>query len=98
MTIRILLASIRNLGNCPCPRCEIELSKVHNIGMPLDRKQRRTKARIDNAVRQDQVNCARKLIYEEGYLVNSAHVERLLKPKSLVPTSVCGFVYVAGFR
>lgn len=85
---RILIASIRNLGNCPCPRCEIELSKVHNVGMPLDRKQRRTKARHDNTSRRDDIRDARALIYDHGHLVNSAEVERMLKPKSLVPTAV----------
>lgn len=85
---RILLASIRNLGDCPCPRCEIPLSKVHNIGMSLDRTQRRTKARIDDASRRAKVGSARSLIYEHGHLVNSAQVERILKPKSLVPTAV----------
>ncbi|KAF9458454.1 hypothetical protein BDZ94DRAFT_1313287 [Collybia nuda] len=84
---KILIASIRNLGSCPCPRCEIELSKVHNMGMPLDRKQQITKARYDDASRRAKVSSARDLIYEQGHLVNSAHVERLLKPKSLVPTA-----------
>ncbi|KAF9455142.1 hypothetical protein BDZ94DRAFT_1380273, partial [Collybia nuda] len=83
---KILLASTRNLGSCPCPRCEIQLSKVHNVGMAMDRKQRTTKARIDNASQREIIAKARKLIYQEGYLVNSAQVERLLKPQSLVPT------------
>lgn len=87
-TFRILMASIRNLGNCPCPRCEIQLSRVHNVGMPLDRIQRRTKARFDDDPRRYAVSRARALIYEKGHLVNSAQVERLLKPRCFVPTNV----------
>lgn len=82
------MASIRNIGDCPCPRCTILLSEVHNIGMPLDRSDRKTKARCDNTARQNKVNEARSLINDYGHIVNSADVERLLKPESLVPTSV----------
>lgn len=57
--------------------------------MSLDRTQRRTKARYDNISRKVKVDSARALIYEKGHLVNSAQVERLLKPQSLVPTAVC---------
>ena len=37
---RVLAASIRNLGNCPCPRCHIKLSDIHKLGMKNDRAQR----------------------------------------------------------
>ena len=86
---RILLTSIRNLGACPCPRCLIPLARVHNLGMARDVSQRTTLMRIDNARRRNNVATARQLIYEKNYLVNSAAVEDLLKPESLVPTSVC---------
>lgn len=56
--------------------------------MPMDRLQRRTKARYDDASRRAKVSSARELIFDHGHLVNSAQVERLLKPRSLVPTSV----------
>lgn len=87
------MASIRNLGDCPCPRCEINLSRVHNVGMPLDRTQRRTKARYDDASRRAKVDSARELIYEHGHLVNSAQVERILKSRSLVPTKVRDMIH-----
>jgi len=86
---RILLASIRNLGTCPCPRCLIPLSRVHNLGMPRDMAQRFTMARIDNNTRQGKVTAARRLVYEKGYIVSSAAIEGLLKDESLVPTAVC---------
>ena len=70
------------------PTRVIPLSQVHNLGMPRDREQRVTMARVDNAHRQFKVSTARKLIYEKQYLVDSAAVEGLLKPESLVPTAV----------
>ena len=85
---RILLASIRNLGACPCPRCLIPLSRVHNLGMARDIAQRTTLARIDDNSRCGKVVAARRLIYEKQYQVNSAAVEVLLKDQSLVPTTV----------
>jgi hypothetical protein len=86
---RILIAGIRNLGSCPCPRCLIPLTRVHNMGMKLDAKQRVTMARVDNSQRRSVVGSARTLIYEQNLQVNSAAVERLLKDSSLVPTTVC---------
>ncbi|KAH7904408.1 hypothetical protein BJ138DRAFT_1138545 [Hygrophoropsis aurantiaca] len=83
----ILLACIRNMGGCPCPRCLIPLSRVPDLGMARDMAQRRTLARTDDAHRRNAISNARKLIYEQGWAVDSAPVERLLKPDSLVPTA-----------
>ena len=88
MLLRILLASIRNLGACPCPRCLIPLSRVHNLGMIRDMSQRVTMARVDDNSRQGKVYAARRLMYEKQYRVNGAAIESLLKDQSLVPTSV----------
>jgi len=38
--------------------------------------------------RQNRVRAARSLIYQQGYVVNSTHVDDLLKADSLVPTKV----------
>ena len=85
---RILLASIRNLGLCPCPRCLIPLSRAHCFGMARDTAQRTAMARIDNKTRQNNVYAARRLIYEKQYRVNAAAIEDLLKKESIVPTAV----------
>jgi len=85
---RILLASVRDKGICPCPRCRIPKNRIQNLGMPQDRKQRSTLRRLDDAQRRSRVSSARALIYEKNKRVNNAAVERLLKPESLVPTSV----------
>jgi hypothetical protein len=85
---RILLASIRNLGICPCPRCLIPLSHAHCFGMARDTAQRTAIVRVDNQTRQNKVYAARRLIYEKQYRVNAAAIEDLLKDESLVATSV----------
>jgi hypothetical protein len=86
---RILLASIRNLGCCPCPRCRIPLDHAHYFGMARDRSQRVSLARVDDQDRRFNIATARRFIYENKKRVNSAAVERLLKENSLVPSTVC---------
>jgi hypothetical protein len=51
-------------------------------------KERQSLARVDDDSRQRQVELARGLIYEYGYVVNSVLVERILKNQSLTPTVV----------
>lgn len=91
------MSGIRNLGGCPCPRCKITLSDVHLIGTKRDRNKRLTLARQDDVHRQHAIYRARAAIYnpdpKECLAVDSAYVERLLKPESLVPTSVSSFEY-----
>ncbi|KIM57899.1 hypothetical protein SCLCIDRAFT_28530 [Scleroderma citrinum Foug A] len=48
---KVLLASIRNLGQCPCPRCTIPMSHVHNLGMSQDMKEWNTLAHVDDHLR-----------------------------------------------
>lgn len=87
--IRILIATIRNLGRCPCPRCLITIDRVQNLGMARDMRQRETMAREDNIRRRNLIDAARKVIYERNFRVNSAGVEKMLRDMSLVPTVVC---------
>ena len=87
--LRILIASIRNLGTCPCPRCCIPLNCVYQTGMPGDRNRRTTLARVDDARRQNLVVAARRIIYEKHYQINSKAVEDLLRNESLTPNVVC---------
>jgi hypothetical protein len=83
--VRVLLATIRDNGNCPCPHCLIPRTKLDRLGHLSDSKIRVDKARKYNARR---VNMARKAIYTLGNPIGSVHVEQLLKPSSIVPTSV----------
>src|SRR5258705_12550567 len=85
---RIVLASIRDIGLCPCPRCLIPLARLQNMGMVQDMKQHSSLAQVDDEVRRDKVVTAQDIIYKKNYAVDSAPVERLLKEQSLVPNSV----------
>jgi hypothetical protein len=85
---RVLLASIRDKGCRPCPQCLVFKQEIKNLGLPKDRQQRVQFARVDNLQRLNKISSARRIIYEDNYLVNSAAVERILKEESLVPTSV----------
>ena len=87
--LRILIASIQNLGTCPCPCCCIPLNCVYQMGMPEDRNRRTTLARVDDAHCQNLVVAARCIIYEKHYQINSKAVEDLLWNESLTPNVVC---------
>lgn len=90
------MVSIRNKGDCPCPRCKILLSSVHLVGTKQDRNNREKLARKDDVNRQWAVKRAREAIYREPgktklkpVIVNGVFVESRLKEDSLVPTLVC---------
>ena len=86
---RVLLATIRNLGSFPCPRCLIPKEKIPEVGTKNDDRRRERDRRVANNKLFSDINLARTWIYNEGSLVKSAAVERLLSPTSLVPTLVC---------
>ncbi|KIK46533.1 hypothetical protein CY34DRAFT_62856, partial [Suillus luteus UH-Slu-Lm8-n1] len=83
---KVLIATIRQLGGCPCPRCLVPMREVQNLGTSYDRKQRAILARSD-ASRSKLVATARGFIYNMNRGVDSTAVESLLKPHSWVPTS-----------
>ena len=83
--LRVLLATIRDQGLCPCPRCLVPKSKLDQLGRVADTKFRVDKVRKSCA---DIVNDARKAIFEEGMPIGGVVVERLLKETSTVPTAV----------
>jgi hypothetical protein len=60
------------------------MEKVDQVGMKSDRKARTALARIDNDQYKGMISAARKGIFQQNFDVNSAHVEHLLKPTSLV--------------
>ena len=62
---------------------------MHHVATEEDILQRGVLARRDTVERREKVFAARRLIYEEQYVVGTPQVETLLKPKSLVPTMVC---------
>lgn len=84
---RVLMACVRNLGICPCPRCLIKREHIHDLGTAVDRR-RRAKLRKCDKVYRSSIESARKIIYELGYVVNSKAVDRILGSESFTPTRV----------
>ena len=87
--IRVLIAIIRNLGKCPCPRCFIPKSCAHLLATESDLLQRKLLSHSDTAHRREKIMSAHKLIYKKHYAVDGTQVEELLMDESLVPTIVC---------
>jgi hypothetical protein len=83
------MLSLRDKGNCPCPRCLVTKKEISQVGLQHDRKTRQTRLREDTRLQLEDVALARKFIYQKmSYIVNSKAVENILKPRSLVPTVV----------
>ncbi|KAH9954823.1 hypothetical protein BGW80DRAFT_390490, partial [Lactifluus volemus] len=82
---KVLLATIKSMGQCPCPHCLVEKDQIAFMGTKLDMKRRRDKARQDSEARQQHVDRARKRIYEFGDRVNAKRFEDLFGPTSAVP-------------
>jgi hypothetical protein len=88
------MASIRNKGGCPCPRCKIPIQDINMVGAVSDRQARQELRRTDDARRREAVSIAREAIYQRNFAVDSAYVERQLKNESLVPSFVSFMVYM----
>ncbi|KAI1789115.1 hypothetical protein LXA43DRAFT_923997 [Ganoderma leucocontextum] len=82
---KVLLATIRDQGRCPCPRCLTKFPDIPALGTSKDRDARTSQARPSSVVCQQKVADAREIIYRDGYVVTSEHVEKLLQEESLVP-------------
>ncbi|TDL15717.1 hypothetical protein BD410DRAFT_732279, partial [Rickenella mellea] len=82
---KVLIATIRDKGQCPCPRCLIKKSDIPKLGTPGDVKRRQTLARRDDESRRQKVQEARDII-ARGYVVDSQRLNPLLQEQSLVPT------------
>jgi hypothetical protein len=85
LPFRVLISLVRDGGACPCPQCTIPKTEIRRVGTDKDRQQRSKLLRVDDSRVHKLIQEARDLIYHEGYAVNSAKVEELLKPESLVP-------------
>ncbi|PPQ84255.1 hypothetical protein CVT26_011861, partial [Gymnopilus dilepis] len=80
---KVLLATIRDKGLFPCPRCLTPKSKLENMGMKRDSQFRQKNPRT---YLLDFVCRARDAIYKRAAAIGGAVVERLLKATSSVPT------------
>ena len=84
---RVLLATIKNLGWNLCPQCLILKTDIHGVGMAAD-AQHRKKIRVDNVSRRQDVEKARKAMFEKGCKITSTQVQSSLAAHSMVPTHV----------
>jgi len=85
LLFRVLLATIRDKGLCPCPRCLVPKLKLDCLGLRQDVIVRVTQLRTYLA---GKVSSARKAIYNLAKPINGAAVEDLLKAFLGVPTEV----------
>ncbi|TFK19535.1 hypothetical protein FA15DRAFT_659826 [Coprinopsis marcescibilis] len=81
---KVLLATVKYLGRCGCPKCFTPKSQFQNMGTTAYDKTC-SELQNDNAERQKWVEEARKLIFKNGYSPNLAHVDKLLSERSEVP-------------
>ncbi|THH15068.1 hypothetical protein EUX98_g9523 [Antrodiella citrinella] len=81
---RVLLACLRFLAQCPCPRCYIKKNFMSAMGTVAD-AYRRAKLRIDNADIQGKISRTRGWMFEQGRGAASAAIERILETRSLFP-------------
>jgi hypothetical protein len=82
---RVLLATIRDQGLCPCLCCLVPDTQLDQLGLIADMKNRIKKYYVYQA---NSVNKARDAIYNFRDPVNGSRVQRLLRATSAVPTSV----------
>jgi hypothetical protein len=83
---RVLIANVKNMGRCPCPRCKVKLTEVRDLGKAED-NQRRADKRGPTPQLFRAVKKARKAIFK-GYKVSGSRVEKLLGGWSRIPTNV----------
>jgi hypothetical protein len=83
---RVLIANIKNMGQCPCPRCTIRLTDIKDLGKAKD-IQTRADGRKPTPQLFHAVKRARKAIFK-GYKVSGSCVERLMGGGSRIPTNV----------
>ncbi|KAJ7166117.1 hypothetical protein C8R46DRAFT_1351546 [Mycena filopes] len=81
----VLLATIKYFGGCPCPRCFVQKDQISEMGTKADMSRRKT-IREDTSWWRRKIDHVRTFIYEKGFLVAGAAVNRNLKPQSWVPT------------
>lgn len=83
---RIILATIKYLGQCLCPLCTCLMEKVRDLGTKAD-DTRRNNIRVDSEMRQGMIATAREWIFKKGRSITSKAIDRLLN-FSMVPIRV----------
>ncbi|KAJ7764935.1 hypothetical protein B0H16DRAFT_432430 [Mycena metata] len=80
---KVLLATVRDKGYCPCPRCLVLKKNFNKMGLIHDIRARITLARTYLSTK---IASARNLIYNVGLAIGNARIDALLQSVSLVPT------------
>ncbi|KAI6112660.1 hypothetical protein F5141DRAFT_1003094, partial [Pisolithus sp. B1] len=83
---KVLLACIKFLGECPCPRCLVKKRDIPKMGMKRDMLCRKKKQRVDDDRRRNKVEAARRHLFQHGAGLNGQRIKDLLYDESLVPT------------
>ncbi len=86
LTFRVLLAAMRHLAKCPCPRCLIKLNQISAAGTKID-YQRRAHKRVDTKPLQLTLKRVRRWIFE-GANMAGKNIQAPLKDHSLFPIQV----------
>ena len=93
---RVLLATIRDKGLYPCPRCYVPKEFLDQLGMPRDIGFRAPIRQVLIRTVQKVRGFIYRLIKPVGLL--SVTVENHLKPFSGVPTEVCAAIRILSTR
>ncbi|KAI0071014.1 hypothetical protein K474DRAFT_1712834 [Panus rudis PR-1116 ss-1] len=81
---KVLIACIRFLAQCPCPRCYIQMKYVPALATTVD-FQRRKHIRVDNKDVQALIELTRRWIFEGGISAGSKKIMKRLESTSLLP-------------
>ncbi|KAJ2934434.1 hypothetical protein H1R20_g2679, partial [Candolleomyces eurysporus] len=84
---KVLIATIRNLGDCPCPRCLAKKEQLDQLGTAADILIRETNTRRDDDARRKLVEDAILKIQTQGVALSGKIVGKILKPQSLQPNA-----------
>ncbi|KAG2745189.1 hypothetical protein P692DRAFT_201868719 [Suillus brevipes Sb2] len=80
---KVLIATIKDMGLCPCPRCLTPKSLFNSLGLVRDMKSRITNIRVYVMAK---ILKAREYIYNSGNTVDGAKVAHTLGEGSWIPT------------
>ncbi|KAG1816036.1 uncharacterized protein BJ212DRAFT_1481109 [Suillus subaureus] len=80
---KVLIATIKDMGSCLCPRCLVPKGLFDYLGLVKDMRSRLTNLQV---YAMAKVIKAREFIYQLGNIVDGAKVEDALREGSWVPT------------
>ncbi|KAG2737333.1 hypothetical protein P692DRAFT_20762048, partial [Suillus brevipes Sb2] len=80
---KVLIATIKDMGSCPCPRCFVPKALFGFLGLFRDMRDRVASLRVYSLAK---VNEARNFIYNWGNTVDGSKVQATLGEGSWVPT------------